>query len=91
MSIDRQSRRMTADDYLSAAWTHCAPNRTPIDFPRGFWPDVARIAVEMAMQETLVPTLNFRPTMCDRGNFPEPKITSNRLKGLDLGKLEISI
>lgn len=65
---------MTTDEILSAAWSHCAPSRDKaISFPRGFWPDVARVAVEMALQQTLEPYLDFIPTKCARGGFESPK------------------
>lgn len=65
---------MTTDEILSAAWSHCAPSRDKeIFFPRGFWPDVARVAVEMALQDTLEPKLDFRPTHCSRGGFEQPR------------------
>lgn len=58
-----------ADTYLKQAWKSLAPGAdTSRGFPRGFWPDVARVAVEMALQETLEPELNFRPTRCERGS-----------------------
>jgi hypothetical protein len=83
---------MTPDEALAAAWTHCAPNRVQELFPTGFWPDVARVAMEMFAQQTTTPKLDFRPTLCSRGDYPEPKAApSKRLKGLDLGKMEFSI
>lgn len=50
-------------------------------FPRGFWPDVARVAVEMAKQDTLTPVLDFRPTHCSRGGFEQPKQKDKRKIG----------
>lgn len=88
---------MTPDECLSAAWTYCAPNRykiTDADFARGFWPDVARVAMAMFVQQTTAPELDFRPTSCERGSAPEIRIVSKpsrKLKGLDLGKLEINL
>ena len=80
---------MTVDDYLLAAWRHCAPNAdTSRGWPRGFWQDVARIAVESALAGNLV--VSFNPTMASRGNHearPEPAL----VKGLDLGKLEFKL
>lgn len=65
---------ITVDEALSAAWTYCAPNRDKqYSFPTGFWPDVARVAVEMYAQQTLEPKLNFTPTKCSRGGFESPK------------------
>lgn len=51
--------------YLIRAWKRCAPGCTADrdGFPRGFWPDVARVAVEMAMAEDPEVELSFRPTM----------------------------
>lgn len=89
---------MTPDECLSAAWTYCAPNRSkftePDSFARGFWPDVARVAMAMFAQQTDKPELDFRPCMCEWGNAPEPRIVakpSKSLKGIDLGKLEITL
>jgi hypothetical protein len=82
---------MTADECLSAAWTHCAPDRSPDQFPRGFWPDVARVAMGMFEQQTATPVLDFRPTKCERGSMPERVTVSKKLSGLDLGKLEINL
>ena len=65
---------LTVDKALSAAWTFCAPERDKaMPFPRGFWPDVARVAAEMMAQDTLEPNLNFTPTKCSRGGFERPK------------------
>ena len=91
---------MTADEALSAAWTYCAPNRlkfTDADFARGFWPDVARVAMAMFVQDTTTPELDFRPCMCERGSAPEPRIvSSSAIKrttklGIDLGGLKIDL
>lgn len=77
---------MTPDDYLLAAWRRGAPNAdTSRGFPRGFWPDVARAAVEMALGLPL-----SRQTKASRGGDegrPEPRL----VKGLDLGKLEFKL
>jgi hypothetical protein len=63
------------DEILLAAWKHCAPTAAVENgFPRGFWPDVARVAVEMEKQQTLEPVLDFKPTMCQRGGFERPRI-----------------
>ena len=79
---------MTVDEALAAAWTYCAPNRSrDVPFPRGFWPDVARVAMQLYAGEEI----DFRPTMCERGNYPEPIQSSKSLRGLDLSKLEINI
>lgn len=84
---------MSPDECLSAAWTHCAPNRAKGSFPRGFWPDVARVAMEMFAQQTMNPKLSFRPTMASRGGAPEVKRPSKLLKksNIDTSKLKISI
>lgn len=65
----------TTEEILSAAWKHCAPSSLAgtVPFPRGFWPDVARVAVEMVQQDTLEPNLDFTPTMCARGGFEAPR------------------
>jgi hypothetical protein len=64
---------LTVEDALSAAWTHCAPNRAKgLPFPRGFWQDVARVACYMMEQQTITPVIPFRPTMCTAGNAPAP-------------------
>jgi hypothetical protein len=63
----------TPEEALSLAWTYCAPGRSKdVSFPRGFWPDVARVAMEMFTQQTTSPELSFQPTRCTRGNSPEP-------------------
>ena len=82
---------LSSDEILAAAWTYCAPQRNKdIDFPRGFWPDVARVAIEMERQQTLEPSLDFRPTMCTRGNAPEPTVRKRApKKPVDLSMLEI--
>jgi len=67
----------TADELLAAAWKKLAPAaNTSGGFPRGFWPDVARVAIEMHLQQTLDPVLPFRPTMCSTGNWPEPRVVA---------------
>lgn len=67
---------ISVDEALAAAWTICAPSRA-IDqsFPRGFWPDVARVAAEVIAQQSLQPQLDFRPTTCAQGSYPEPRST----------------
>lgn len=82
---------MTTDEALSLAWTYCAPNRTQSVFPRGFWPDVARVAIAMFEQQTEHPNLDFTPTRCARGSWPEVQRTSKKLSGINLDKLEIKI
>lgn len=83
--------RFTSDECLAAAWTYCAPQREPSAFPRGFWPDVARVAIEMFAQQTTNPKLDFQPTRCVRGSYPEVRIARKSRTGIDLNKLEISI
>jgi hypothetical protein len=89
--------QLTADECLARAWTHCAPKRKVIEalpfggFPTGFWPDVARVAMAMFEQQTATPLLDFRPTMCEHGGEAIAVRTSKKLKGLDLGKLEINL
>jgi hypothetical protein len=66
-----------SEEILLAAWKHCAPAATTEGgFPRGFWPDVARVAVEIAIQGTTEPELDFRPTCCDIGK--PSVVTGNR-------------
>lgn len=78
----------TSDDYLLAAWRRGAPGAdTSHGFPRGFWPDVARAAVELALAGRLDAPLSFRPTMASRGG-EEGRPT---IKGLDLSKLEFKL
>lgn len=80
---------MIVDDYLLAAWLRGAPNAdTSRGFPCGFWPDVARTAVELALAGDLTAPLSFRPTRCENGNGYElPRI----VKGLDVSKLEFKL
>ena len=73
---------MTTEEALSAAWTYCAPGRSQQQhFPRGFWPDVARVAVEMLAQDTTEPNLSFTPTKCSRGGFENPKPKNKKKLG----------
>lgn len=70
------------DTALDAAWTLCAPERDKSQpFPRGFWPDVARVAGQMIVQDTLEPVLNFQPTHCGRGGFESPKTKDKKRLG----------
>lgn len=81
---------MTAEDILLAAWKRSAPGAdTSYGFPRGFWPDVARAAVEMALG--LEPS--FRPTRCERGDYEEGRAVFHprTVKGLDVSKLEFKL
>lgn len=78
---------MTPDDYLIAAWRRGAPNSVGA-FPTGFWPDVARAAVEMALAGDVTIPLSFRQTRCETGNWDEPART---VKGIDLSKLEFKL
>ena len=81
---------MTPDEALAAAWTYCAPGRLKQPelpyggFPTGFWPDVARVAVEMIMQDTFEPQLNFRPA-----RYEQNRVKSAEKKKVDLSQLEI--
>ncbi len=60
---------------LGKAWTTCAPSRIrDLPFPRGFWPDIARVAVHLALGLDV----SFRPTMCLQGNSPAPLQSSGR-------------
>lgn len=77
---------MSVDDYLLAAWRRGAPNAdTSRGFPRGFWPDVARVAVEMALGHPL-----SRQTMASRGDH-EARSETKPIKGLDISKLEFKL
>lgn len=78
---------MTPDDYLLAAWLRGAPNAlTAHGFPRGFWPDVARVAVEMALGQPI----SIRQTMASRGG-DEGRPEARMVKGLDVSKLEFNL
>lgn len=77
---------MTPDDYLLAAWRRGAPNAlTSRGFPNGFWPDVARVAVEMALGLPL-----SRQCMASRGG-DEGRMEARVVKGLDISKLEFKL
>lgn len=77
---------MSVDDYLIAAWLRGAPDAdTSRGFPRGFWPDVARAAVEMALGQPV----SFRQTMASRGN--DYALPERAVKGIDLSKLEFKL
>lgn len=81
---------MSPDKALALAWTYCAPGRDKSQqFVRGFWPDVARVAMEMFAQQTPTPKLDFIPSRCVRGNWPEAP-RRNKL-GIDLSKMEINL
>jgi hypothetical protein len=83
-----------ADDYLIAAWLRLAPGAaTGAGFPRGFWPDVARAAVEMALADDTNIELSFRPTRCERGDYEEGRAVFHPrlVKGLDVSKLEFKL
>lgn len=66
------------DVALRAAWKLCAPTANTEHFPRGFWPDVARVACEIIRQNTLEPVLDFKPTKCTRGGFESPKVKDKK-------------
>jgi hypothetical protein len=78
---------VTVDDYLLAAWQRAAPGITAERFPTGFWPDVARAAVELAVAGDVNAPLSFRPTQCSNGGFEEPR----KARGLDVSKLEFRL
>src|SRR5436853_6651251 len=61
--------QLSPEDILEPAWSTCAPGRVPGPFPRGFWPDVARVAVFKALNLPL----DFRPTMCERAGLSAPR------------------
>lgn len=83
---------MSPNECLSLAWTYCAPNRLQsVDFARGFWPDVARVAMAMFEQQTAEPKLDFRPTRCEIGNAPEVRVVRKNKSGIDLNRLEINL
>lgn len=70
------------DTALEEAWTICAPDRDKSQpFPRGFWPDVARVAGQIIVQNSLTPVLNFTPTHCGRGGFESPKTKDKKRLG----------
>lgn len=82
---------MTSDDYLLSAWRRAAPGAdTSRGFPTGFWPDVARAAVELALASNTQVPLSFRPTMASRGDH-EGRPEAKTVKGLDLSKLEFKL
>ena len=73
---------MTTEETLLAAWKLCAHTAdTSNGFPRGFWPDVARVAVEIQRQQTLEPKLDFEPTKCGRGGFEASKTKDKKKLG----------
>jgi hypothetical protein len=77
---------VTTDDHLLAAWRRGAPNAdTSRGFPRGFWPDVARVAVEMALGLPL--SDQCRSTRGSDEGRPDAKV----VKGLDVSKLEFRL
>lgn len=81
---------MTPDHYLLAAWQRLAPGAAIArGFPRGFWPDVARAAVELALAGDITAPLSFRPCMCAKGDWPDP--LAKTVRGIDVAKLEFKI
>jgi len=70
-----------AEDYLKAAWRRLAPAANTSCYPRGFWPDLARLAVEMALAGDTTISIDWRPTLCTRGSWPEPAPRSPRAEG----------
>lgn len=83
---------MTPDDYLLAAWLRGAPNAdTSRGFPRGFWPDVARTAVEMALGLPLSHQTRSGPgNAYEEGRAVAPAARQT-IKGLDVSKLEFKL
>lgn len=82
---------MTVDDILFEAWrrgnpTYSYPNKR---FPRGFWQDVARAAVEIALAGDLSAPLSFRQTMCGNWGMDTPR--PQMVKGVDVSKLEFKL
>ena len=70
---------MTPDEALKRAWTLLAPGRDQsAPLPRGFWPDLAVVAVHEALGLPLPP--DFRPTRCERGSYPQPAPAKNKAK-----------
>jgi hypothetical protein len=64
------------DYILAQAWTSGAPQRDQsLPFPRGFWPDVARAAVYLALGRQ---PADFRQTQCTHGSLPEPTRNTTR-------------
>lgn len=61
-----------AEVYLKAAHKRLAPGGNLPGFARGFWPDLARLAVEMALAEDTTLEPDWRPCMCVQGSWPEP-------------------
>lgn len=81
---------MTPDDYLLEAWRRGAPNSNRSrGFPNGFWPDVARAAVELALAGDLTAPTSFDQSQCTQGDWPDP--LAKTVKGIDLGKLEFNL
>lgn len=80
---------MTVDEILFEAWRRGSPNYSyPAgQFPRGFWQDVARTAVEIALAGTLDAPLSFRPTLCGNWGMDQPR----PVKGIDVSKLEFKL
>lgn len=85
--VTQNSDQMTVDEILIAAWLRGAPNALIANgFPRGFWPDVARVAVEMALEQPI----SIRQTMCSRA-VDEGRLEPRVVKGLDVSKLEFKL
>lgn len=91
----RTVTKMTPDDYLIAAWLRGAPGADiSRGFPRGFWPDVARTAIELVLAGDLTAPLSFRPTRCVIGSdYEEGRavLRPRTVKGLDVSKLEFKL
>jgi hypothetical protein len=43
----------------------------------------------MMEQQSATPMLDFRPTKCERGSYPEARVV--RKNGIDLSKMEINL
>lgn len=84
---------ITVDEYLIAAWLIGAPGAAvERGFPRGFWPDLARTAVELALAGRLDAPLSFRPTHSGR-DYEEGRavFSAGTVKGIDVSKLEFKL
>lgn len=77
--------QLSSEQALAAAWTMLAPGRDKELVPRGFWPDLARVAIEIYAQQTLEPTLNFRPTLCSSKREPPHRVK----RTVDLSQLQL--
>lgn len=64
-----------AEYYLMAAWNRIAPSSAPrSSFPTGYWPDIARTAVQMALAGSIHIELDARVTPLPlHYHSPEPR------------------